>query len=248
VSVITVTSIPAHYAGPPFAANGGYVAGVLAEHLGVRAAHVELLSPIPLATPIQVAVSHAAGMVVDSGALAATARPVSLVDSPRPRVGLAAAARAALGVDGAVHPFPQCFVCGPARRQGDGLHLYPGRVDDGVVAVPWRPGPEEADAAGTIPVRIVAAALDCPSGFASLAPGETALLASLDFEVMRRPNVGEQLVVTGWERSRRGRKMHTASAVETTGGEIIARAYALWIQVGADRLSELAERMAERAA
>src|SRR5690606_2306435 len=60
------------------------------------------------------------------------------------------------------HPFPECFVCGPAREERDGMRLTPGRLGDGRTACVWTPGP---DLAGR--PELVWAALDCPGGWAA---------------------------------------------------------------------------------
>jgi hypothetical protein len=52
---VTTATISERFAGPPFAVNGGYAAGLLAERAGIRAAHVQLRAQVPLETPVEVA-------------------------------------------------------------------------------------------------------------------------------------------------------------------------------------------------
>jgi hypothetical protein len=56
VTSVTPITISDRYAGPPFGVNGGYTAGLLAEHAGVRAAHVELSAPVPMGRPLEVVI------------------------------------------------------------------------------------------------------------------------------------------------------------------------------------------------
>lgn len=248
MSRVTTTTISNRFAGPPFAANGGYTAGLLAEHLGVRGAHVQLRAPVPLDTPIEIAIDDPQATISHHGQVLVTASPVSLLDRTHPQVDFVTAAIAAGSTDSAKHPFPGCFVCGPDRSHEDGLHLFPGRVSDDVVAVSWRPTLWQADPTGTVGMRMVAAALDCPSVFPYLDAGDAALLASMTFEVGRLPHVGEHLVVTGWRRYSEGRKHFAASAIATADGETLARADTLWIAVASSDLTRLAASMDRSAA
>ena len=248
MTTTTSTTISNRFAGPPFAVNGGYAAGLLAERLGVRGVHVQLRQPIPLDVPVEITLDGPEATISRHGRVLASAAPVSLLDRSHPIVDFVTAAVAAGGTDRAAHPFPNCFVCGPDRSSEDGLHLFPGTVAPGLVAVSWRPAPWQGDPTGTVPVRFVAAALDCPSAFPFLQPGGSALLASMSFEIRRLPRVGEHLVVVGWDRGTEGRKMFGATAVATAEGETLARANTLWIEVGASDLARLAASMEQNAA
>jgi len=223
------------FAGPPFAANGGYVAGILAEHLGVSSAHVDLRAPAPLGRELHMKSEGPFATIEDRGRLVASAAAVSLTDLSAPRVDYITAALAAGDVDATHHPFPQCFVCGPDRSVDDGLHLLPGHIAEGVVAVPWRP----SAAGARVSTRVVAAALDCPSAFAVIEDGEAALLASMTFQIARTPLVGEELVVTGWKRRTSGAKRWAATAITGPDGEMLAKAETLWLAVDADRLGAI---------
>ena len=237
---LTTTTFEARFAGPPFAANGGYIAGVLSERLGVRGAHVQLRAPVPLDVPVELRTDDDLEATLHyHGRLLASASPVSLLDRSHPEVDFVTASIAAGGTDPSTHPFPECFVCGPARGREEGLHLFAGEVAPGLVAVPWRPSAWQADPTGVVPLRYVTAALDCPSAFPFLQPGGSALLASMTYEVMRLPRVGEHLVVTGWSKVRDGRKMFAASAIAAPDGETLARANTLWIEVTADDIARL---------
>ena len=60
------------------------------------------------------------------------------------------------------HPFPDCFVCGPHRRRGDGLRIFPGALDSDIVAAPWLPADDLDGGDGKVAVEFHWAALDCP--------------------------------------------------------------------------------------
>jgi hypothetical protein len=240
VTTVSSITIPHRFAGPPFGANGGYTAGLLAEHAGTRGAHVELSAPVPLGRPVDVVVDGPMASIAHHGRIVATAAPVAMLPRSRPAVDFVSATVAAGDVDASLHPFPDCFVCGPRRSRSEGLHLLAGPVAPGVVAAPWRPAPWQADPTGTVPVRMVAAALDCPAVFPVLEWGEAALLVSMTFGVDRLPVLGEDLVVSAWKRRVSGRKLQSSSAVATADGETLAVADTLWIKVDAERLAELA--------
>jgi len=236
------------YAGPPFAVNGGHLAGVLAEKAGLSRAHVEFVRPVPLDAPVQVDAADGGARVQHQGILLAEASPASLLHDASPAVDWKTAASAARRVDSTGHPFPLCYVCGPDRGHGDGLHLQPGEVSPGLVATVWLPTADQTHGCGAVPLRVVTAALDCPSAFAFLGRAEAALLAAMTFEVRRLPRVGERVVVTGSLRSARGRKAWATTTLATAEGETIGRAGNLWIRVDADRIAAMGTRLTSEAA
>jgi hypothetical protein len=75
------------------------------------------------------------------------------------------------------------------------------------------------------------AALDCPSYF-GLETLPKALLGRLTARIDRVPEIGEPLVVLGWQLEVDGRKHHAGSALTSADGEVLARASATWIEVG----------------
>jgi hypothetical protein len=119
------------------------------------------------------------------------------------------------------HPFPTCFVCGPDHPTG--LHLFPGPVLPGVVAVPWTPVDDD-------PV-MVWAALDCPSGWSTDLPGRPLVLGRMALRVDAAPTPGQEHVVVGWHVGDEGRKVFTGSALFTGTGELLALAQQTWISV-----------------
>jgi hypothetical protein len=146
-----------------------------------------------------------------------------------------AASRSYIGFDR--HPYPGCFVCGPARAEGDGLRIFPGAVPGRrVVAAPWVPDRSLADELGRVRPEIVWSALDCPSWFgaSTFSPFEGAiLLGRLTGAVHELPEAGQRCVCIGWLIAEEGRKVQCASALLAEDGRLLARARATWIKPAA---------------
>jgi hypothetical protein len=226
--------IEGRFRGPPASGNGGYSCGVLGDRFeGV--ATVTLRRPPPLDTPLRLEEDDAGVRLFHEDLLVGEAVPDTIgLDVPDPP-GLEEARTASLGYIGFEdHPFPTCFVCGPEREPGDGLRIFPGRLEGGsMVAAPWQPDWSLDEGSGLIHRRHVWAALDCPSYF-GLSGRPLALLGRLTARIARMPEVGEPLVVMGWPLESDGRKHFAGSALADDRGEIVAHAVATWIEL--DRL------------
>ena len=133
----TVT-IAGRFQGPPGAANGGYVSGMLAERLG-GSAEVTLRKPTPIDMPIVLKERGAGTWLESGGQVLVAARPTSpdLGLPIRPTFEQATEARDRFDRQG--HPFRHCFVCGTERKCADGLRIFAGPISEGVVAAPWVP-------------------------------------------------------------------------------------------------------------
>jgi hypothetical protein len=224
-------SIPGRFRGPQDSGNGGYTCGLVAELVPADGVEVTLRLPPPLDTPLAVVRDGDVVRVLDGGRLVAEARPGVLdLDPPEPTPFAEAERLAeAYGAD-PHHPFPGCFVCGPAREPGDALCLHPVPVGDGRVVAPWRPTGELSGA------RFAWAALDCPGGFAVM-PNFTrglSVLGRLNARVLEPPRPGDECVVTGWPLGRDGRKAEAGTALHRDG-ELLALARAVWIEIGQER-------------
>jgi len=245
--------VPTRFEGPPGTANGGWIAGALADRLADAqtasglgwAAEVVLRAPTPL--NVALAAEPAAGggvrLVLDETVLveAQAARAENLVELP-PFVGLAAAQRAVAGFtwfpDGGRHPFPNCFGCGTGRAQGDGLRLLPAPVPGGppgLVATPWTVDALLASPDGTIGRPLLWSALDCPSFWAhqAAAPADelAALLARQTVTVAGPVRPGETYVVVARAEAAEGRKLRASSAVYALDGTLVAASTSLWIRI-----------------
>ena len=224
--------IPARFNGPPDSANGGYTCGLVAEAVASEAARVSLRRPPPLDVPLE-RTRHEDGSVVlaDGAQVIAHGEPAALTVAPPEPPPLteatAASDRAGAHLE---HPFPTCFVCGPARPARDGLGIFPGPVSGrDLVVAPWRPSGDLATD-GIVDRRVIWAALDCPSGWAS--PAERpAVLAALTARVLHDVPADATYVVTAWPLARDGRKRTAGSALHTADGTLVAFAAALWIEL-----------------
>jgi hypothetical protein len=217
--------IPGRFNGPSDSANGGYVCGRLAEHLG-GIAEVTLRLPPPLDTPLDLVRAGDGIELRDGGRLVAEARPAAPELTVPDPITLPEADLASRDFAGFLHhAYSTCFVCGPDRT--DGLAIYPGPVAgrDGLVAAPWVPD-------GEVSPELVWAALDCPSGWAvDDFQREGILLGRLTVRIVQMPSAGEPHVAIGWRRAIEGRKRLAGSALYTAGGELLAFASSTWIQL-----------------
>lgn len=220
-------TVQSRFRGPTTSGNGGYVAGLLAARAGDGPVTVTLRTPPPLETPLSVVDSGSEVSLLDGPTLVAVAAPGG------PQGDLVAVEPVAISEVAAIserypgfsaHPFPECFVCGPARSAGDGLRLFPGRVGDGRTACLWS---VEADVAGA--PEFVWAALDCPGGWSAPIEGRPMVLGRITAQVSDVPVAGETCLVMGSLVGTEGRKTWTDSTVYGDGGRVLGRARSTWI-------------------
>ena len=223
--------IARRFNGPPNSANGGYACGVVAEVIPSETARVSLLLPPPLDVALLRTRAEDNSVVLTQServiARGAPAEPaIRPPKAPTLDVAAEASERSTAHTD---HPYPTCFVCGPARSVDEGLRIFPGPVDDaGLVAAPWRPPPDLATG-GVVDPRAIWAALDCPGGFACrfLRP---ALLAAMTASLLSDVRTDAVYVVVGWPIGRNGRKYTAGSAIYAPDGKPVAVAESLWIE------------------
>jgi hypothetical protein len=226
--------IDRRFRGPPETGNGGYVAGMVARALGGSDCIVTLRLPPPLDAPLALRRAGDGVELLAGERLVATGTPASIdVAVPAPPSLEAAEAAEARFTGHRHHIFPGCFVCGPDRAPGDGLRIFPGRIDDGQVAAVWRPDTGLADADGRVRGEFLWAALDCPGYFAVEEACGRALLGRLGARLVSRPRAGEPLIVTAWSIDRDGRKHRAGSALHDRDGRLVAAAVATWITLQA---------------
>ncbi|GII90114.1 PaaI family thioesterase [Sinosporangium siamense] len=231
----TVVTVPARFRGPEGSANGGWIAGTLADTLteaGCESAvEVTLHAPTPLQTELRL--EHMVNTVTlsEGDRLLVEAIPVAEELTGPGFVPFNEAAKAESRFPGLIdHAIADCFACG-LREPGDGLRIFPGRVDDdgALFAAGWRVPFTVSDEGGSVPTPIVWAALDCVTGWAHLQPGESALLGRLTAQVHRRVFPGGTYSVVARATGREGRKMYGESAVYEVDGTLVAAARATWI-------------------
>ncbi|WP_327637638.1 hypothetical protein OHB24_04365 [Kribbella sp. NBC_00482] len=221
------------FQGPERSGNGGYVAGLvgtaLAADLGPGSVpKVTLRMPPPLEKDLELG----AGRLTDGDALVAEAVPVDsefLADATIDPV-LPEEARAAETAYRGLHdhPFPTCFVCGPANQNG--LRLKPGPIDGGRTACTWTPAADLATD-GLVDEVFLWAALDCPGGWTIDLEGRPSVLGQLTACIDARPEAGEECVALGRYLGEDGRKTFTASTLYDADGRVLARAKHTWITV-----------------
>ena len=229
--------VPARFAGPPGSANGGWLAGRLVELSGLRglgrAVEVTLRHPPPLEVDLDVRTGDDGLTTLGfGGAVIAEARAADLTGDLVEPVDLETAQAAMAGYAGETgHPFPGCFVCGTDRPAPDGLGLRPGRLPSrpDTVATAWVPDASVAEPDGTVPARLVWAALDCPGGWSSDLVGRPMVLGRMTAAVDASPAVGDPYVVVGRHLRDDGRKTFTATTAYDADGRVLGRAEAVWI-------------------
>ena len=232
-------TVARRFCGPPDSGNGGYTCGLVAAALpGVVA--VTLKRPPPLERALQLVRTPEGVALLDGESTVAEARRATLELQPPPCPGLAVATEAAARYHGLEeHAFPSCFVCGTGRAPGDGLRIFAGDAHmDGLVAGPWKPGAELADASGRVRPEFVWAALDCPGAWAWLEELERPLVlgrltAALDIPLQ----AGRPYIVGGWRLGRDGRKHGAGTAIWSADGTVCARAQATWIEIDPARFA-----------
>ncbi|QOZ70414.1 MULTISPECIES: hypothetical protein [Bradyrhizobium] len=246
---MTEIIIARRFCGPPNSGNGGYVCGRLARHIP-GGAEVTLRAPPPLDTPLDaVAAEDGAWELRDGAKVVATGRAASVELAQLETASLQEARAAELLAlfEPHEHPLPNCFVCGPARAQGDGLRIFTGplkrRAQNAVLAATWTPDPNLAAEGGLVAPEFVWSALDCPTGFASNCNPQSGsydktplLLGRMSARIEARPRPGAPCIITAWPTGRDGRKRTAEAALHDEAGTLLAVAKTTWIAVERDVL------------
>jgi hypothetical protein len=245
--------IDKRFCGPPKSANGGYACGLIAVHIDGDA-EITLLAPPPLDQRLEIVVDDQGVELRNGAKTLARGRRADLKIPEIPMVDFHEAQDAVRRspFDASRHLLPMCFVCGPARAEGDGLRIIPRPLLPrpgcriGTLAAPWVPGADLAGEDGAIAGEFVWAALDCPTGFAGVGAhhlgmtgDETILLGRMSARIERRPRPGDPCIIAAWPTGRDGRKLFANSALLSADGKFLAAAQATWLLV--DRWVQLGE-------
>jgi len=224
-------SIPTRYCGLPGKAHGGYCCGLLGKRIE-GAAQVTLRAAPPLERPLRLESQEASGLRLwDDAMLIAEANAATLGIVPPSAVSYDDATIAAAVYSGfAYHPFPECFVCGPARTREDGLRIFPGLVSgQDVIAAPWVPDASVSEDGSLVPPEIVWAALDCPGGIALNPTGvKPVVLGRLTVEIAEPLEIGNRYVVVAWPLGTEGRKRFAGTAIFSDEQKLYALGHATW--------------------
>ena len=245
---MTEIIIDKRFCGPPNSGNGGYVCGRLARHIP-GAAEVTLRAPPPLDTPLAAAATDDGTWELRDGSrVVATGRAAS-VELARVETASFEEARTAelLALFEPHHPLPACFVCGPARAEGDGLRIFAGplrrQARTPVLAASWAPDSNLAAEDGLVAPEFLWSALDCPTGFACNYDQQNGsfgttplLLGRMSARIESRPRPGERCIITAWPTGRDGRKHTADAALHDEAGTLLAVAKTTWIAVERDVL------------
>lgn len=224
-------TIERRYRGPPDSGNGGYVCGLIAATLRADV-QVRLVTPPPLDTVLSLEKAEGGWELRSEAGPVARATPARLALEVPPPPQYVQAVWASQHYAGfREHNFPECFVCGPHRRRGDGLRIFAGRLESGIVAAPWLPADALDGGDGKVAPEFHWAALDCPGYFAVTAGRRPMLLGEMQAHVDRRVHVGESCIVIGWRIDVDGRKHRAGTAIFDEDGELCARARATWIEM-----------------
>lgn len=215
----TTVTIDPRFAGFPDRAIGGYAGGLLA---GTRPLEARFRAPVPLGAPLEIEAGEGVRRLRRGDAVLVEGRPWrAAVPLPAPP-SMREAARATDAYSGhRRHLFPGCFCCGPSRRRGDGLRVFPGPVPGReLVAARWLPaapvGPPEAWAA-----------LDCPAIWALIWSAERGspdriVTGTMATELRGEVTAGEPYVVYAWRTGSEGRRRMTGAAIADQRGDIVA--------------------------
>jgi hypothetical protein len=219
------------FRGPTDSGNGGYVSGLVAAAAGTSvggsAAVVTLRSPVPLDAEMSFVDTDGALQLMHGDAAVAEGALSTLTVDAVPPVEAETARRVSASYPGLVqHPFPECFVCGPARRPDDGLRLFPGRLGDGRTACVWT---VSTDLSGR--PELVWAALDCPGGWSAEIEGRPMVLGRMSARVITLPDAGEECVVMGLLLGAEGRKTWSATTAYGADGRELGRAHSTWLAI-----------------
>jgi len=228
--------VASRFCGPPGSGNGGYTVGMVGKRLG-HDVEVTLKRPIPVDQTMQV-VADPAGVaaLLHADTEIASARVVELdLDIPEAITYSQAAAARATFPGYRAHPFPNCFVCGTNRCCGDGMCLFTGAVDEGIVASSWEPSAEFVTNEGVISPELIGSALDCPGAWALIDRYKIEgafVLGRMTYRLEKPIYAGERYVVQGWALGREGRKSFCGTAIYDAQGAVCAAAGATWFQIG----------------
>ncbi len=122
-------NISSRFCGPIDSANGGYTCGILSNAIE-GTAEVTLRHPPPINKVMEIKQKEENNFVLyDQDRVIAEAKATELeLVPPRPPNIEVAELSTIKEEDIEDHYFPDCFVCGPKRRPGDGMRIFPGPV------------------------------------------------------------------------------------------------------------------------
>jgi hypothetical protein len=217
-------------------AHGGYVAGLLA-------AHMEGPVRVFLRRPPQLNLS----LVIEDGdgtlrlrdgegaVIMEAARADGLRSSSLPTVTLEEARARPGALATYEHPYPNCFVCGTARRDGLGVRCS---APDGahVVTGVWTPSGPLLSGHDTVPRPLLWAVADCLTAWSFCDHwGDPqwwpAVTGQIAMAVTEDVPAGEPCVLVGRLAGREGRRIILEAGIASADGTVLAHGEATWVSV-----------------
>src|SRR5688572_21029495 len=232
-------TIAKRFCGPPTSGNGGYSCGRIAALVG-NPAEITLRAPPPLDAALRVERTEGGVRLLHGEQVVAEGKPATLEPEVPPPPSHAEALAAGQRFSGLKHhPYGTCFVCGPQRRERDGLRIFCGPWKNGMVAGTWTPDATLDDGKGFVAPEFLWSAIDCPGSWSVIgrddadapqgfvSPG--ALLGRLTGRIALQLRVGEPCTAIGWFLGNNGRKYDVGTAIHSADGELVAYSKGTWI-------------------
>jgi len=220
--------IDPRFQGIPQIALGGYIGGLLAGEL--TGAEAVFRRPVPLGRRLRVEqLGGQETALLEGQELLAKVRPSRVDVRLPPAVTLEASEVARRAYPGfSQHLFPNCFTCGPARAEEDGLRIFAGPVAGReAVASPWTPNRSLAAGSGGVAREYIWSALDCPSIWAlvlqePLDSSEQVVSARMAVEQIAPVAPLEPHIVMAWAIGREGRTRTGGASILSASGDVCA--------------------------
>lgn len=219
-------TIDERYRGFPTIALGGYACGLIGARLD-GASEVRLHKPVQMGRPLELEARDGSAYLRDGDEVLGEGAPVELeIDVPEPPAYREAEAASGRYPGFHAHLYPDCFGCGPSRRRGDGLRMFPGKLQGrAVLATTWIPVDSFCDRDGHVLPELIWAAADCPQLWAlhlAAQGGEEVLTGAMAARLVSPVSVEERHVVLSWPMERDGRKLYAGAAVVSESGDVRA--------------------------
>jgi hypothetical protein len=225
--------ISRRFRGPPTSGNGGYTCGMLAA-ASSKPVEVRLIKPPPLDKRLEIVDDLVTGglKLVDGVDVVATATPKGFeLEVPKPPTYARALAAVSDYEGFQEHAYSDCFVCGPARRRGDGMRVFAAPISGmDLVAAAWIPDRSLVGPDGKVLPEFMWAVLDCPGFFATGVAIRGPLLGTYAARIDRCVQLDASCVVIGWALKHDGRKHVVGTAIFDNFGELCGRALATWVE------------------
>lgn len=227
------------FQGPWPMVHGGYICGFMATHLEGSTAEVTLNAPTPTGK-LLILDNNSPDRVLlyEKDKLLVEAQPAELELKPPITISIEEAKQSSLR-----HlnewPLPNCFGCGTARADDDGLHLRAGPVENrDAVATDWIPQVvvTRTNVGENVPEPILWAAIECTVIQALecsdlMKAEESVILGRMTASIRAWPRVGQLCFTMGWAAGRDGRKITVEGTMHDESGGVLVIARLIFITI-----------------